>query len=295
MSSNTAVHLCSTIGKSLILVVLGLFVGAKDTMDNKEILDIFGKLNQRVDALTSSLEHQLKLAREIQRLSSIVEFGHIKGFEISTRHIASSISGGDYFDVLEVGDFVMVLLSAASNHSTASMLLRKIMSLSEVETSSQVMKYLCEDLKMQGEDNLSIFLILIGNSRLNFCNIGDNVGWIQREDDLSRFPRLGVRLSLDNFTIPKDVEEEVPFGSRIVLASYGLVLSTNDKGEPFGVTEMEKIISQGRNKSPHDLKHEILFELGKHTEGTFNRDATLVIADVKEDTRQYKLRLITDG
>ncbi len=270
-------------------------------MDTKETSDTFSGLNQRLEVLKSSLEHQLKLAREIQKLSSIVEFGHIKGFEFSTRHIASSVSGGDYFDVLEIKKSVAILLSAASNHSIAAMLLRKIMSLSDVGTSSsQVVKNLCEDLKeqIQNEDSLSMLLMLIDkrNSRLNFCNIGDNVGWIQRRDNLMRFPRLGERLSLDNFTFPKDVEEEeVPFGSRIVLASYGLILSTNESGEPFGVSEIEKIIQQGRDRSTHDLKHEILFELGKHTNGTFDRDATLVIVDVKEDTRQYKLRLITGG
>lgn len=267
-------------------------------MDTKETLDV-SKLHKKVDSLVSNLEHQIELAREIQKLSSLVEFGHIKGFEFSTRHIASSVSGGDYFDVLEIKQSVAILLSAASNHSMAAMLLRKIMSLSDIRTSGQVLRYLCEDLKghMQSEDSLSIFLMLVDkkSSRLNFCNIGDNVGWIQREDDLNRLPRLGSRLSLDNFTVPKDVEEEVPFGSRIVLASYGLVLSTNEAGEVFGVTEIEKIISQGKNKSSHDLKHEILFELGKHTNGTFNRDATLVVLDVKEDTRQCKLRLITGG
>ena len=150
---------------------------------------------------------------------------------------------------------------------------------------------------MQQEDNLSILLMLIDkrSSKLRFCNIGDNVGWIQTGDNLTRLPRLSERLSMDNFTFPDDIEEEVSFGSRVVLASYGLILSNNERGEPFGMTEIEKVIMQGKDKSTHELKHEILFELGKHTKGNFNRDATLVIADVKEDTRQYKLRLVTGG
>ena len=37
-------------------------------------------LNKRLEHLKSNLEHQLKLAKEIQKLSSLVEFSSYKGF-----------------------------------------------------------------------------------------------------------------------------------------------------------------------------------------------------------------------
>ena len=268
-------------------------------MDDIKNLDIIKNLDDRLNRLKSNLEKQLQLAKDIQKLSSIVEFPHIKGFDFSTRHIASAVSGGDYFDVLEIKNSVLILLSAASNHSTAAMLLRRVINFDAKKDGDSIVNHIRLGLQeeMNPQDNLSIMLMLIDKKQtsLSYCNVGDNVGWIQTEDNLVRLARLGERLSGDNFTFPKDVQEEISFGSRVILVSYGLILCTNEFGEPFGVTKMESIIAEGQGKNAHDLKHEILFALHKHTNGDFNRDATLVIVDVKEDARQYKLRLVTDG
>ena len=258
------------------------------------------KLNQRLFDLKKSFEEQLKLAKEIQKISSIVEFPHIKGFEFSTRHIASPVSGGDYLDVFEAKNSVGLLLSAASNHKIAASLLRKILNLdTKAEAEVEILKKICEGIRreMGSTDSLSLLLILIDKkaTKLNYLNIGDNIGWIQTDNNLIRLQRLASRLDKANFSFPKDVEEEILLGSRVILSSYGLILSSNNKGVPFGLSEMEKLINMGKNKSPHELKHEILFALDKHTNGKFERDATLMICDVKEDVRQYKLKLLSGG
>ncbi|MBY0384111.1 hypothetical protein K2X05_03040, partial [bacterium] len=105
------------------------------------------RANEQLENLIIHIHSQLKKALEIQRQVVPTEFPHIPGFEFSTKFIASSLTGGDYFDIFEHRDKMQfsLLLSSSSGYSLSALFLSIFMKFTfQARTESQ--SYSAENL-----------------------------------------------------------------------------------------------------------------------------------------------------
>src|SRR4051812_41309253 len=72
--------------------------------DLKLFREEVGDLNSRLSALIGKLGRELEVATAIHKILVPTEIANIPGFAFSTKFEASSISGGDYYDIFELED-----------------------------------------------------------------------------------------------------------------------------------------------------------------------------------------------
>src|SRR5437868_4444078 len=90
-----------------------------------------GAINRSLEKFLSEMANELKLAAIIQRTLVPTEIPTIPGFEFSTKFVASSLTGGDYFDIFELQDKMRfgVLMASCASHGMASLFLSVLLKL----------------------------------------------------------------------------------------------------------------------------------------------------------------------
>ncbi len=200
-------------------------------------------LRERV--AVARLEQELNLARQIQRTSLLSEFpvlphGEVYGVSIPSKHV-----GGDFYDVVPVGDgSFLVAIADVSGKGVPAALLSAMLQASlrtqagSVPSLSTILGNINTLLFRSTEIHqfATFFLARVGTGgRLTFSNAGHNWPVVLRDD--------GRRLFLDRGGTLLGILEQVEFeeaeitlgpGDRVVLYTDGISEAMNHAGEPFG-------------------------------------------------------------
>lgn len=265
--------------------------------DLKRFREELGRANDKLEALIQQLSTDLKLTHVIQKALVPTEFPHISGFEFSTKFLASSKMGGDYFDIFEHEDRFRfgVIVSSASGHAMSALLLSVLLRMtgqleskkgSEPHQVLTAMKEQIGDHLSEG-DQADIFYSLIDRRsyEMRFVRAGTVValyqnsttGEVQILD--SSLGSLGAGFKAPHqsqsvYLNPRD---------RIVLCTRGLVEARNQKDEAYGVERVTRSFLSGPKRGVHELRNHILYEVQKFTQSTEPaRDQTLVVLEVKD-------------
>ncbi|MBO9667523.1 MAG: sigmaB regulation protein RsbU, partial [Bdellovibrio sp.] len=77
------------------------------------------KANTALEKMILQINQELKMAQTLQKYLSPTELPNIQGFEFSTKFLAGTRSGGDYFDIFEHEDKLKfgILISSATGYS----------------------------------------------------------------------------------------------------------------------------------------------------------------------------------
>lgn len=266
-------------------------------LDLKRFREELGKANQRLETLIQKLHQEVKLAHVIQKVLVPTEFPHISGFEFSTKFSASSISGGDYFDIFEHQDRFRfgIIVSSSSGHAMSALLLGVLLKMTgqlEAKRGSdphQVLLDMHGQLKehMSSEDQADIFYALVDrrNYDMKFVRAGQVI--VLHQNFLT-----GEVQSLDSGLGPVNENFVSPLESgsvslnprdRVVLCTRGVIEARNAKGEVYGMERVTRSFLSGPKRGVHELRNHILFEVHKFSEGSETiRDQTLVVLEVKD-------------
>ena len=265
--------------------------------DLKRFRDELGKANQRLEAMITHLNQELKLAHVIQKTLVPTEFPHISGFEFSTKFFPSAVSGGDYFDIFEHQDRFRfgVIVSSSSGHSMSALLLSVLLKMTgqiEARRGSdphQVLREMHERLSenMDETDQADLFYALVDrrNYEMKYVRCGSMVA-------LHQNAATGEVQELDSGLGAFTREFAAPKGSkvlalnprdRIVLCTRGVIDARNAKGESYGMERVTRSFLTGPKRGVHELRNHILYEVQKFAQGLEPaRDQTLVVLEVKD-------------
>src|ERR1039458_260624 len=80
--------------------------------------DEVNRLNEQLERVIAQISGELKMAHLIQQALVPTEIPNIPGFEFSTKFIAGSETGGDYYDIFELDDRFKfgIILSSSSGY-----------------------------------------------------------------------------------------------------------------------------------------------------------------------------------
>ncbi|MBX9766859.1 MAG: SpoIIE family protein phosphatase, partial [Bdellovibrionales bacterium] len=256
-----------------------------------------GKLNVQLEKLIAQISSELKVAHMIQRVLVPTEIPSIPGFEFSTKFVASSVQGGDFYDLFEMEDRFRfgMFLSSSSGHGMSALFLSvllKLMAQTEARKGTNP-KNLIELMRkeiiptIQGNEETSLFYGIVDrrNFDLQYCALGKIYGWVwnhttQNANALHRQPHPFRKDFSNDITVhsaslnPRD---------RVLLLSEGVVLMKNPDNEPFGEERVKQILLAHAKAGVHDIRNEILFQTQRFSQKSeLPRDATVILAEVKD-------------
>ena len=236
-----------------------------------------GKINTELEKFISQMAGELKMATLIQRSLVPTEFPSIPGFEFSTKFVASSLTGGDYYDIFELEDKMRfgILIANCSGHGMAALFLSVLLKLTtQIEARkgmnpNDVLSHMTRELQnnLKDADQANVFYAVADRRRyvLNFARAGHVLAFLYKysDDKIIRLetgdPAIGKK-SAGTFKF-----EEVSLDPRdkLILVSEGIVKAVNEANEPFGEDRLFETILKNPRSGCHDLRNEIFFQVSK--------------------------------
>jgi sigma-B regulation protein RsbU (phosphoserine phosphatase) len=234
-------------------------------------------------------EAEFAQARAIQQVLLPTQFPRLDGFEMTGRAQSARSVGGDYFDILALGDgkAAVCIGDVAGKGMPAALLMANLQAAVKATAGPDVTPIqLCENVKRVVGDNLSggkfisFFYGVIDSAArtLTYSNAGHNAPILARAggavDRLTRGGPAFCRLFRDD----PHQEETIALGpgDRLVLFTDGASEARRGE-EEFGEERLAAFIAAHRDATAAALQEKIVEELTAFTSGNFSDDVTLVV------------------
>ncbi len=238
------------------------------------------------------IEKELQIARDIQQSFLLTEKFDIEGLDFAFINVPSSSVGGDYYDIVNMGNTDTVFtINDICGHGIPASLLMSIVRTNFIYTirkEKEILKtitFLNELIAETTEPNLYVtsFTCSINPSKrkMKYVNCGHNPTIIIRgmkpieltEGDTVLGMFKESRFNLRSINLKKD--------DIIVMYTDGVIEAENSSGEQFSSERLTSIISKNSNENSEEIKNILMEELKKFT-GTdqFVDDITFIIIKI---------------
>jgi phosphoserine phosphatase RsbU/P len=240
------------------------------------------------------MEHELKLATEIQQTFQPSSPPTMEGYEFQGISFSCYEIGGDYYDFIHRSDNkLLIALGDVSGKGTAAALLMSSLHAAihaQVAAKSsliEIVKSVNQYLAINTPSNRFVTLFIAeldGNTgKFEFINAGHNPPLIGHFDgtieQLSSggFP-LGIIPNAD-YEIGETYLNE---GEALIIYSDGVSEANNTKGDEFGIDRLGEVIKKNLTRSASGLRDKVESALSEFTQtAPANDDITLVIVKRK--------------
>jgi serine phosphatase RsbU (regulator of sigma subunit) len=212
------------------------------------------------------IEHELRIAAEIQR--ALLPEGTHDGpfFEASGTSVQARTIGGDFYDMTDMADGSLGFLvgDVAGKGPAAALLTSKILGIfsafaseggEPAATISQLNKVLTR--RAIGARYATVLYGQISPSgRLLYCSAGHNPALVYGSDGLRRLEEGGMPVGLFGEAAYDSAAVDLKPGDTIVSYSDGVTEALNTSGDEFGEDRLIGVLTQHHGESANDLlKH----------------------------------------
>jgi phosphoserine phosphatase RsbU/P len=276
---------------------LGLIASGSKLSDQEISGDDLDFLNSAASQIALGIENsrlrteeaEFAQARAIQQVLLPTQFPRLDGFQLTGRAQSARSVGGDYFDILALGDGKVALCigDVAGKGMPAALLMANLQAAVKATAGPDVApSRLCENVKRVVGDNLtggkfiSFFYGVLDRATrtLTYTNAGHNPPILVRANgEIERLMHGGpafCRLFRDD--PHEQATATLAPGDRLVLFTDGA--SEARRGdEEFGEERLAAFIAAHRAAGAAALQERIVEELTAFTSGNFSDDVTLVV------------------
>jgi phosphoserine phosphatase RsbU/P len=285
-----------TAWSSVDLAVEAMRRGASDFVQkpwhNGQLLE---KLETQVERCRSMRQVQrqradeLQDAREIQNNLLPKNIPQVKDYEIAgmtqpVRHV-----GGDYYDVVRIGETQTVLciadvsgkgMPAALLMSSLQAALKPLMwdTRSPRELVRRLNRILCEIAPVGKFVSFFYAVLDSKDNRLTYCNAGHNPPVLVRANGgASELNAAGAVLGQFPDWVYEQSDVQLKSGDTLMLFTDGLVEACNQDEEPFGEERLIRIARENRGASAGKLESLLTQAASEHCGGRFQDDASMIV------------------
>ena len=200
------------------------------------------------------IEHELKIAAEIQR--ALLPSGNHSGpfFDSAGSSVQARSIGGDFFDLQDTpsGAFGFLVGDVAGKGPAAALLTSKILGIFSAFASigdepAQTVDHINKVLTRRAIDARYATLLyghLSPSGKLVFCNAGHNPPLVYGVDGLRRIEAGGMPVGLFESAPYSADSVELKKGDTMVLYSDGVTEAHNVAGEEFGEERMVEVLKR---------------------------------------------------
>ncbi len=251
-------------------------------------------------AREEALIHQQEQEREITEAKAIQEkllprvISQMPGYEIASAWQSARLVGGDYFDILPLGEKTlgMCIADVAGKGMPAALLMSNLQAavrgLSSLSVAPHLLCNRLNSIVYQNTDSdrfITFFYAQLEGPtrRLAYVNAGHNAPFLVRSDGSHERLReggavLGVFASRDYVM----GSAELCPGDRVILFTDGVTEACSPEGEEFGEARLLRLLQDRRALSADELQAKILTVVAEFSGGRWQDDATLVVLAVCE-------------
>lgn len=200
------------------------------------------------------IEHELKVAAEIQK--ALLPEGSHSGpfFESAGMSVQARAIGGDFFDMQDMpgGQFGFLCGDVAGKGPAAALLTSKILGIfsafvSVGDSPEQTVDHINKVLTRRAIDARYATMLygqLSADGRLAFCNAGHNPPLIFGPDGLRRIESGGMPVGLFEFAPYSADSVQLRAGDAMVFYSDGVTEAQNVAGEEFGEPRLVEVMEK---------------------------------------------------
>jgi sigma-B regulation protein RsbU (phosphoserine phosphatase) len=249
------------------------------------------------DALEKQkMEDDLIIAKEIQKGLLPKKLPEIPRFDLAATNISSKQVGGDYYDIIPLGNskYVIAIGDVSGKGTPASLLMANLQAtiralvpigLPLSELTKRVNDLICENT---GIDRFITFFWGILDAEtmtMNYVSAGHNPPFLFHVNGrIERLDKGGIILGFMKTFVPYQ-EGEVRFtnGDVLLLFTDGVSEAMNQQGEELGEDRLEEIAKSYLTESPLVILDKIVESVREHSKNTpQSDDITLVVAKAAE-------------
>jgi sigma-B regulation protein RsbU (phosphoserine phosphatase) len=200
------------------------------------------------------IEHELRIAAEIQR-ALLPEGGHSGAFfDAAGMSVQARSIGGDFFDMQDNSDgsFGFLCGDVAGKGPAAALLTSKILGIFSAfaavgDTPEELVDHINKVLTRRAIDARYATLLygqLQPNGKMKFCNAGQNPPLIYGKDGLRRLESGGMPVGMFPTAPYSGDETELKPGDTLVVYSDGVTEAHNVAGEEFGEARLVTVLER---------------------------------------------------
>ncbi len=253
-------------------------------------------LENREEILTKQrMERELDIAYHVQKRLLIEKFPTVKGLEIAGECIPALEVGGDFYDLLQIGDGYsnIVIGDVAGKGMTAAMFMGIVRSIIRAEgfeslSASQVMKKANRLICLDSQSGMfvTIFYAIYdeASKRLEYCNAG-HVYPMLYDPSVQKFTYLNTEGRPLGITTEGNYEAKsctLEGGQVIILYTDGLIEAVDGNNVPFGEGRLRALIRQNAHASADEIVQKLKGEVNLHRgDAPQSDDITLIMLKVR--------------
>jgi len=240
------------------------------------------------------VEQELEIARRIQSNLFPRELPAVRGLSVAARCIPARETGGDFYDVVDLGMRVGVLVGDVSGKSLpAAMLMAVARSTARSEARNhetpwvvltETNRWLVDDVPRHSFVALSYALVDPTLRRLTLANGGQLTPLLRRADGSTSFvevPEAALPLGLSLEVAYTQVELDLAPGDTLVFYTDGIVEAHDQDRKLFGFERLERLVERWGHLAPEALIERVIGEVHAFAEGLPpHDDVTIVVVRV---------------
>jgi len=249
-----------------------------------EMAQSFDRMTESISSLLTSvtekerLQSEIEIAATIQRNLLPKEGPQFRGVSFSAHFEPTASIGGDYYDVFNLDKSrLAVAIGDVSGHGLSTGLVMAMVKaamttlVEEGADESSLFKRLNELVYRSTERRafmtLAFTIFDLERGTIRHTNAGHLYPYLLREGrqtpisiESPSLP-LGVRAVLATRTVELDLKE----GDTVVYLSDGIVEAHDERGDPFGFDQLERLLAESPERSPSAIRDTILEAVAKHS------------------------------
>jgi serine phosphatase RsbU (regulator of sigma subunit) len=268
-------------------LVSGAVRSGIETLANEAAVAIENARLYREAVEKARMEHELRIAAEIQQALLPPPSWTTDYFAAEGRTLPCRAIGGDFFDYLRCagGAAGFALADVSGKGAPAALLTAMIQGVLSAQTAfaggpAAVLARVNEVLLQRslGSRFVTLFLAALRPAgAMTYCNAGHNPPFLLRRDSVRRLETGGLICGL--FQDAQYQEETVPLepGDTVVAFSDGVAEAVNAEGEEFGDARILECVTRSASRGPAGMLDSLLEALRAFTAGTIQGDDITVV------------------
>jgi phosphoserine phosphatase RsbU/P len=237
-------------------------------------------------------DQELQRAREIQESLLPKQIPQLPGFEVATAWQPARAVGGDYFDVLKLGEnrLAVCIADVSGKGVPAALLMANVQASlrasvrdldSPARVCSVINSMLCESIA--GDKFVTFFCgVLDAASRtFRYCNAGHPYPILVSIGALRTLDQGGAVLGVLPDWRYQDLSVDLNSGDRLILFTDGITEAEGPHGEEFGVERVAEFAKTHAANPAARINQQLLAQVTQFCGAQFQDDATLIVLAVK--------------